>query len=106
MAAVAVEPPLTNGTGAPHVNGNGTAPGAPQPDAPAETTIPFEPATFRQYLLGLVPPLMGAVPEELESLLDDDFNERVTKFAQEGGGTLYVVKKKDDSEGKQCKSSY
>ena len=89
----AVDAPLTNG--AAQTNGNGSA----QPDAPAETVIPFEPSVFRSYLLMLVPPFLGAVPEELETLFDDDFDERVTKFAQEGGGTMYVVKRKDDSEG-------
>ena len=92
----AVDAPLTNGSGSPHINGNGT----PQPpEGPPETTITFEPAVFRPYLLALVPPLLGAAPEELETLFDNDFDERVTKFAQEGGGTLYVVQKKDDNEG-------
>ena len=92
----AVDAQLTNGSSSAHINGNGT----PQPpDGTVETAIPFEPSVFRQYLFSIVPPLTGSSPDELITLFDDEFDERVTKFAQEGGGTLYVVKKQEDNEG-------
>lgn len=94
-----VEAPLTNGSGSVHTNGNGNGNGTAQPDGPVETAITFEPSVFRTYLLSLIPPLLGAAPEDLETLLDDDFDERVTKFAGEGGGAIYVVKKKEDNGG-------
>ena len=87
-----VEAPLTNGTNGIHTNG------ALQ-DGPVEPPTSFDPAIVRSYLLALLPPLLGASPEELESIFDDDFDERVSRFAGEGGGTMYVVKKKDDAEG-------
>ena len=47
---------------------------------------------------------MAASPEEVESIFDDEFEERVLKFSGEGGGVIYAVKKKDESEGALCKS--
>lgn len=88
----AVDAPLTNGTNSLHTNGS-------LPDGPAESTIAFDPATFRSYLLALLPPLIGASPEDVESLFDEDFDERVSRFASEGGGVLYIVKKRDEVEG-------
>ena len=32
-------------------------------------------------------------------LPDDEFDERVTRFAGENGGVMYVVKKKEEVEG-------
>lgn len=90
-----VETALTNGTGSAHTNGNGSA----QPDGPSEPVIPFEPSVFAKYLRSLIPPLLGATEEDIETLFDDDFDERVTKFAAEGGGAIYVVKKKEDTGG-------
>ena len=90
-----VEAPLTNGTGSAHINGNGSA----QADGPSEPAIPFEPSVLRRYLQLLIPPLLGATEEDIETLFDDDFDERVTKFASEGGGAIYVVKKKEDTGG-------
>lgn len=68
-------------------------------DAPVEPTISFDPEIFRSYLLALLPPLIGASPPELEYLFDDEFEDRIHKFAGEGGGTVYVVKKREDAEG-------
>ncbi len=68
-------------------------------DTPVEPTISFDPEIFRSYLLALLPPLLGATPPELEYLFDDEFEERVHKFALEGGGTVYVVKKREEVEG-------
>lgn len=87
-----VEAPLTNGSNGLHTNG------ALQ-DGPVEPTTAFDPSIFRSYLLALLPPFLAASPEEVESIFDDEFDERVSKFAGEGGGVLYVVKKKDDAEG-------
>ncbi|GJE97982.1 Dynein heavy chain N-terminala domain-containing protein [Phanerochaete sordida] len=90
----AVEPALMNGSNGIHTNG------ALQ-DGPVEPTIAFDPAVFRSYMLALLPPLLGALPEELESIFDDEFDERVSRFAGEGGGSIYVVKKKDEAEDDQ-----
>ncbi|KAG6373728.1 hypothetical protein JVT61DRAFT_5867 [Boletus reticuloceps] len=43
--------------------------------------------------------LLGASPEELVSLFDDEFEEKVSRFAAEGGGVIYVVKVKEEQEG-------
>ncbi|KAI0089933.1 dynein heavy chain, N-terminal region 1-domain-containing protein [Irpex rosettiformis] len=87
-----VEPPLTNGN---HINGTN---GISTPDGPTEPAIPFDPAIFRSYLLALLPPLIAATPEDVELLFDEDFDARVTRFAGEGGGVIYIVKKKDEVE--------
>lgn len=80
-------------------NGNGT-----HTPPPAEPTVTlFDPEIFRSYLLALLPPVIGALPSDLEDggLFDAEFDERVTRFAGEGGGVLYVVKAKDQvQEGK------
>ena len=41
---------------------------------------------------------VGAPSEELESIFDEDFDDRVARFAGEGGGVVYVVKKRDEQE--------
>ncbi|KAI0055925.1 cytoplasmic dynein heavy chain 1 [Artomyces pyxidatus] len=87
-----MEPPYTpiaatNGNG---VNGNG----AIHHDEPSS----FDSSAFRAYLLSLLPPVLGASPADLESIFDDEFDERVARFAGEGGGVIYVVKKKDEVE--------
>lgn len=64
--------------------------------SPPPTT--FDPEVFRAYLLALLPPVIGAVPSDLETLFDDEFNARVTRFASETGGVAYVVKVKEDVE--------
>ncbi|OBZ78610.1 Dynein heavy chain, cytoplasmic [Grifola frondosa] len=58
----------------------------------------FDPSLFRSYLLALLPPVIGAFPAELESIFDDEFDDRISRFAGEGGGVIYVVKQKDDAE--------
>jgi hypothetical protein len=60
----------------------------------------FDPAIFRTYLLSLLPPVIGASPEEIESIFDDEFDERVTRFASEGTGVIYIIKRRDKVEGK------
>jgi dynein heavy chain 1 len=61
---------------------------------------PFDSSVFRSYLHALLPPVLGAAPSELESIFDDDeFDERVSRFAAEGGGVIYVVKVRDEVEG-------
>ena len=88
-------------------NGNGSVPpltssisnGAPSHDGPVDAPLPFDVSLFRSYLLSLLPPVLGAYPEELISLFDDEFDEKVSRFAAEGGGVIYVVKVKEDTEG-------
>jgi dynein heavy chain 1 len=66
--------------------------------APSAATS-FDPELFRNYLLALLPPVIGASPDDLESLFDDEFDARVTRFASEAGAVLYVVKSKEELEG-------
>ena len=73
-------------------NGHSTEP-------PAEPSSSFDSAIFRSYLQALLPPVLGASLPELESLFDDEFHDRVVRFASEGGGVVYVVKAKDEAEG-------
>ncbi|KDQ51322.1 hypothetical protein JAAARDRAFT_140422 [Jaapia argillacea MUCL 33604] len=100
------EPPLTP---LPPTNGTNGVNGLHSPDGPMETATiasttttaaaAFDSAIFRDYLFALLPPLIGAAPQDLESLFDDDFDERVSRFAAEGGGVMYVVKVRDEVEG-------
>ena len=69
-------------------------------DQPAEpSSSSYDPEIFRSYLLSLLPPVIGALPSELDSLFDHNFDERVARFATETGGVIYVVKVKDEVEG-------
>lgn len=67
--------------------------------SPAEPSVVYDSEIFRSYLLALLPPVIGALPSELGSLFDDEFDERVARFASDTGGSLYVVKAKEESEG-------
>ena len=91
-----VESPLSNGTSRTNgaLNGNGDL----HEPISSEPAIPFDPSVFHSYLLSLLPPIFGASPEELESLFDEDFDDRCSRFAGEGGGVVYVVKKRDEQE--------
>ena len=84
----------------PHTNGatNGVVHDG-EPAITTSTPSPFDPAIFKAYLLALLPPLLAAAPHELDYLFDDEFTDRVQRFASEGGGAMYVVKKKEESEG-------
>ena len=86
----ALDAPLTNGTA--HTNGI-------TPDGPSEPVITFDPSIFRSYLSALLPPLLAAHPDDVESLFDSEFDERISRFAGEGGGVMNIVKKKDEVEG-------
>jgi len=66
---------------------------------PAEPAVVFDSEIFRSYLLALLPPVIGALPSELDSLFDDEFDERVARFAADTGSSLYVIKAKEESEG-------
>jgi hypothetical protein len=90
----AMEPPLT-----PMVttNGNGSLNHEPSPES---TNSSFDTSIFRTYLQALLPPLIGSSPEELYTLFNDEFDERVMRFAGEGGDVIYVVKSKDEIEGR------
>lgn len=83
-----VQPALTNGTS---VNGDHSA---------AEPASSFDTDIFRQYLLNLLPPVLGANVADLNSLFDHEFEERVSRFASDTGGVIYVVQAKEDHEGK------
>ena len=89
--------PITNGIGRTNgaLNGNGNG---DLHDGISEPAIAFDPPVFRSYLLSLLPPLLAASPEELESIFDEDFHDRVSRFAGEGSGVIYVVKKKEEQE--------
>jgi len=90
----AVEPPLT-----PLAATNGST-GHEMPVADDTTTTAFDTSIFRSYLLALLPPFIGATPTELDYIFDDEFDERVSRFVAEGGAALYVVKSKEETEGK------
>jgi hypothetical protein len=64
-----------------------------------EPAVAFDLEIFRAYLLAQLPPVIGALPSELDSLFDHEFDERVARFAADTGGSLYVVKTKEESEG-------
>ena len=86
-----MEPPLTpipvNGT-----NGNH--------DGLLEPTTQFVISLFQSYLSALLPPVVGALPEEMDDLFEpSDFHETVSKFAAEGSDVIYVVKRQVDLEG-------
>ncbi|KIL61809.1 hypothetical protein M378DRAFT_82045 [Amanita muscaria Koide BX008] len=61
-------------------------------------TPPFDSELVRAYLLVLLPPVIGANTVDLESLFDSEFDEKVSRFASESGGVVYVVKVKEESE--------
>lgn len=72
---------------------------SPSPAPPPPPTS-FDPAAFRTYLLALLPAVFGASLDDLQdSLFDDEFDERVVRFAAEGGSVVYVVKVRQDYEG-------
>lgn len=86
---------ITNGV---HQDASSFAtPPLPPPSAP----VPFDVSLFKSYLLSLLPPVLGATVEELENtLFDSEFEERATKFAGESGNAIYVVKTKEEAEGR------
>lgn len=75
--------------------------GSTHPDGQVtpEPSSSFDPTALRNYLGALIPPMIGAAPEDVESILDYGFEERVAKFSGEGGGALYIVKVKDNADG-------
>lgn len=76
-------------------NGNGTA---AHDDTTPSAAPAFDPAVFRDYLLALLPPLFGTSRSDLVSLVETEgFDERVIRFAGEGGDALYVVKRRETS---------
>ena len=86
-----MEPPLTtvpvNGTNGHH-------------EGLLEPTTQFDISLFQSYLFALLPPVVGALPEELDDLFESsDFHETVSKFAVEGSDVIYVVKRRVDLEG-------
>ncbi|EIM91855.1 cytoplasmic dynein heavy chain 1 [Stereum hirsutum FP-91666 SS1] len=87
-------PALTNGNGT--TNGNGLIPHDDAP--PTSVTSAFDPNIFRSYLLSLLPPVLGASTDEVEGIFDEEFEERIARFAAEGGAALYVVKRRDEVE--------
>ena len=84
------QPTVTNGNG---TTTNGDALATPEP------TAFFDPEILKGYLKSLLPPMIGAHAEDLESLFDDEFDERVARFAADNGAVVYVVQTKEESEG-------
>ena len=89
----------TNGNGAAPPLTSSTSNGMPNNDGPVDAPPPFDLSLFRSYLLSLLPPVLGAYPEELMSLFNDEFEEKVSRFAAEGGGVIYVVKVREETDG-------
>ncbi|KAI0042887.1 hypothetical protein FA95DRAFT_1563857 [Auriscalpium vulgare] len=84
----------TNGNGINGgLNGNGAL-----PHEETGSAVSFDSGPFRAYLLQLLPPILGASHDDIESMFDDEFEGRVARYAGEGGGVVYVVKRKDDVE--------
>lgn len=84
---------LTNGNGAHHDEPSSSTQGA------STNGTTFDPEIFQNYLKILLPPVIGANPEDLESLFDDEFDERVARFAADTVSVVYVVQVKEESEG-------
>ncbi|KAF9527881.1 cytoplasmic dynein heavy chain 1 [Crepidotus variabilis] len=87
---------LTNGTttnGTHHDDSSNSTPGASTSNGTA-----FDPEIFRRYLKSLLPPVIGASPEDLEGLFDDEFEERAVRFSADTGGVVYVVQVKEESD--------
>ena len=84
-------------------NGSLTPAAADGTDGTTNSTpasVPFDASILRDYLLALLPPMFGAQKGELEAqIFDPEFEERVARFAAEGGNPLYVVKVRDEVEG-------
>lgn len=102
LTVIANHASRANGNGAfNHSNGD-----PPEAEPAPPVAISFDPDVFRSFLLSLLPPLFGATFEELEYIFDDDFPERASRFAGEGGGVIYVVKKKDEHECESISTSF
>ena len=43
--------------------------------------------------------MLGANEADLNSLFDHEFGERVSRFAADTGGVIYVVQAKEENEG-------
>ncbi|KAJ6480109.1 dynein heavy chain, N-terminal region 1-domain-containing protein [Mycena vulgaris] len=82
-----MDPPPT-----PLANGNGN--GLDHQQQQQQAGGSFDADVFRVYLRALLPPVIAALPEDVDSLFDDTFDDRVAKFASEPGAVLYVVKSK------------
>lgn len=94
-----MEGPYTPSTST-HVNGtNGINGTSPIPHDEAAPSSSFDPGIFRSYLLSLLPPVLGAMPAEIDSIFDNEFDERVTRFASEGTSVIYIAKRRDEVEG-------
>lgn len=87
----------------PTSNTNGTANGISHHDHASTSAEPvafaFDPNIFRSYLVSLLPPVLGASLDELETLFDYEFEDHVTKFAGDGGVVIYIIKVKQELEG-------
>lgn len=99
----AQSPGYTNGTTNGHVALDSSQHGIngvePSTSSPAQQpAIPFDTSVFKSYLEALLPPVLGASSIELQDGIfsDPEFDERVTKFAAENGGPIYVVKIKEN----------
>lgn len=78
---------------------NGPTNGSINHETPAEPPPSFDADIFRSYLVSLLPPVIGALRSELDSLFDEEFEEHVARFASDSGTSLYIVQVKHESEG-------
>lgn len=100
-------PILENGHGYGEINGGGLNGNGITGNGTASTSTAFDTELFTHYLLTLLPPVIGATQVELEeTLFDAEYEERVTRFASEGGNVLYVQKVKDEDEGTFCRPDW
>lgn len=99
--------PLNQSTNG-EIDANGITPN--NLEQPTSTNqVPFDTTPFRQYLLALLPPVLGATKDDIEVGIfgDLEFEDRVKAWASSvtlGGGTggsgvLYVAKVQDELQG-------
>ncbi|KAJ8515286.1 hypothetical protein ONZ45_g7260 [Pleurotus djamor] len=60
-------------------------------DSEPVPTSTFDPSIFRDYLVALLPPFIGASVAELQTLFDGEFDEHVATFAAEGSDAVHVL---------------
>lgn len=100
MSILDDSPPRINGHSQLQANGNGNGLLHDDLATAGPSTAPFDSSIVRDYLTALLPALLGAASDDIWSIFEDDFEERVGRFASEGNGVMYVTKVKHDLGGK------